>query len=568
MPRAGSRLHEEALVGEGRAVTTNGAPDLVLTRGHVYTMDAARSWAEAVAVRAGHITAVGSSEEIEALRGSETHVVDLNGRMLLPGFQDAHLHPASGGLMQVQCDLHGTSTRQQSLERIARYADAHPEHDWILGGGWGMDAFPGGTPSKSDLDAIVPDRPVLLTNRDGHGAWVNSKALELAGISRETADPRDGRIERGETGEPSGTLQEGAMGLVERLVPETSPEEWQQAIKLAQAYLHALGITAIQDAMVVPETLDAYRALADGGELTARVEGNLLWTRDKGDEQVADLVDLRSKGTAGRLRIRGAKIFQDGVMENFTAAVLEPYLDGKGGSTQRKGLGMHAPDELAHMVTLLDAEGFQVHIHTIGDRAVRESLDAFEAARLANGTRDSRHHLAHIQLIHPDDVPRFRALGVVANAQPLWATFSGYVEDLTLPFISEQTARTMYPFGSLHRAGATIAMGSDWTVSTANPLPQIQVAVNRADPDEGDSEPFLPDERLELPTALAAFTIGSAFVNRLERETGSIEAGKLADLALLDRDLFAGDTKELGRARVMLTLVEGEPVFNHDESGW
>jgi predicted amidohydrolase YtcJ len=568
MPRAGSRLHEEALVGEGRAVTTNGAPDLVLTRGHVYTMDAARSWAEAVAVRAGHITAVGSSEEIEALRGSETHVVDLNGRMLLPGFQDAHLHPASGGLMQVQCDLHGTSTRQQSLERIARYADAHPEHDWILGGGWGMDAFPGGTPSKSDLDAIVPDRPVLLTNRDGHGAWVNSKALELAGISRETADPRDGRIERGETGEPSGTLQEGAMGLVERLVPETSPEEWQQAIKLAQAYLHALGITAIQDAMVVPETLDAYRALADGGELTARVEGNLLWTRDKGDEQVADLVDLRSKGTAGRLRIRGAKIFQDGVMENFTAAVLESYLDGKGGSTERKGLGMHAPDELAHMVTLLDAEGFQVHIHTIGDRAVRESLDAFEAARLANGTRDSRHHLAHIQLIHPDDVPRFRELGVVANAQPLWATFSGYVEDLTLPFISEQTARTMYPFGSLHRAGATIAMGSDWTVSTANPLPQIQVAVNRADPDEGDSEPFLPDERLELPTALAAFTIGSAFVNRLERETGSIEAGKLADLALIDRDLFAGDTKELGRARVMLTLVEGEPVFNHDESGW
>ena len=568
MPRAGSRLHGEGFVGEGRIVTTNGAPDLVLTRGRVYTMDAARSWAEAVAVRAGRIIAVGSSTEIEALHRPETHVVDLHDRMLLPGFQDAHLHPTSGGLMQVRCDLHGTSTRQQSLERVARYADAHPEHVWILGGGWGMDAFPAGTPSKSDLDAIVPDRPVLLTNRDGHGAWVNSKALDLAGISRETGDPRDGRIERDETGEPSGTLQEGAMGLVERLVPETSSEEWQRAIKLAQAYLHTLGITAIQDAMVVPETLDAYRALADRGELTARVEGNLLWTRDKGDEQVADLVELRSKGTAGRLRIRGAKIFQDGVMENFTAALLEPYLDGKGGSTQGKGLGMHEPEELAHMVTLLDAEGFQVHIHTIGDRAVRESLDAFEAARLANGTRDSRHHLAHIQLIHPDDVPRFRKLGVVANAQPLWATLSGYVEDLTLPFISEQTARTMYPFGSLHRAGATIAMGSDWTVSTANPLPQIQVAVNRADPDEGDSEPFLPDERLELPTALAAFTIGSAFVNGLERETGSIEAGKLADLALLDRDLFRIDAKELGHDRAVLTLVEGEPVFNHDESGW
>ena len=549
-------------------MTANGASDLVLTRGRVYTMDAARSWAEAVAVRAGHIIAVGSSAEIEALRGPETHVVDLDGRMLLPGFQDAHLHPPSGGLTQVQCDLHGTTTREQSLERVERYAETHPEHEWILGGGWGMDAFPGGTPAKGDLDAIVPDRPVLLRNRDAHGAWVNSMALELAGISRETADPKDGRIERDEAGEPSGTLQEGAIGLVERLVPEISVEEWQQAIKLAQAYLHTLGITAIQDAAVVPETLDAYRALAHRGELTVRVEGNLLWTRDKGDEQVADLVDLRSKGTAGRLRIRGAKIFQDGVMENFTAAVLEPYLDGNGGSTGSRGLGMHEPDELAHMVILLDSKGFQVHIHTIGDRAVRESLDAFEAARRANGARDSRHHLAHIQLIHPDDVPRFRELGVVANAQPLWATLSGYVQDLTLPFISEETARTMYPFGSLHRAGATIAMGSDWTVSTANPLPQIQVAVNRADPDEGDSEPFLPDERLDLPTALAAFTIGSAFVNRLERETGSIEAGKLADLALLDRDLFAGDTKELGQARVVLTLVEGEPVFNDDESGW
>ena len=219
------------------------------------------------------------------------------------GFQ-MRIDPTSGGLRRSDANS-PTSTRQQSLERVARYADAHPEHVWILGGGWGMDAFPGGTPSKSDLDAIVPDRPVLLTNRDGHGAWVNSKALELAGISRETGDPRDGRIERDETGEPSGTLQEGAMGLVERLVPDTSPEEWHQAIKLAQAYLHTLGITAIQDAMVVPETLDAYRTLADRGELTARVEGNLLWTRDNGDEQVADLVDCGARD-GGRLN-RGAK---------------------------------------------------------------------------------------------------------------------------------------------------------------------------------------------------------------------------------------------------------------------
>ena len=210
-----------------------------------------------------------------------------------------------------------------------------------------------------------------------------------------------------------------------------------------------------------------------------RTEGNLRWTRERGDEQLDDLLARREQGTVGRLRIRGAKIFQDGVLENFTAAVLEPYLDGNGNATDNRGIGMHEPDELAHMVTLLDREGFQVHIHALADRAVRESLDAIEAATRANGRRDARHHLAHLQLVHPDDVPRFRALGVVANCQPLWACLSGYVEELTLPFLTEETAQTMYPFGSLHRAGATLAFGSDWTVSTANPLPQIEVAVTR-----------------------------------------------------------------------------------------
>ncbi|MGH3093175.1 MAG: amidohydrolase, partial [Gaiellaceae bacterium] len=381
--------------------------DLVLTGG---------SGVEALAVRGGRIAAVGTVGEIQALVGPRTRVLELGGKTVLPGFQDAHLHPPHGGLSKLQCDLHDCSSREECLAAIARYAAEHGEREWIVGDGWSMDSFAGGTPSREDLDAVVGDRPAFLTNRDGHGAWVSSRALALAGVDAQTADPPDGRIERDPTGGPQGTLHEGAMTLVERLLPATTAEEWEEGIRLAQAELHGLGITAWQDATVTAETLAAYRALAERGELTMRTEGNLLWDRSRGEEQVEELVELRAQGSLGRLRIRGAKIFQDGVAENFTAAMLEPYVD-----SANRGISMHEPEELARMVTLLDAEGFQVHVHTIGDRAVRESLDAVEAAQRANGRRDARHHLAHIQFVHPEDMPRFRKLGVVANAQPYWA---------------------------------------------------------------------------------------------------------------------------------------------------
>lgn len=542
--------------------------DLVLTGGAVHTVGQARRSAEAIAVSGGRIAAVGAAREIAELVGSRTRVLELDGRMVLPGFQDAHLHPPSGGFEMLRCDLYGLSDRQEYLAAIARYAAEHPDAVWIEGGGWSADAFGGGWPAKTDLDALVPGRAVYLTNRDGHTAWVSSRALELAGLSATTADPHDGRLERDAKGEPSGALHEGAMSLVERLLPDVAQDEWEEAIRLAQAHLHALGITACQDATVEPETLTAYRRLAEREELTMRVEGNLRWTRERGEEQLADLLERRAQGSVGRLRVRGAKIFQDGVMENFTAGLLEPYLDGSGRRTENLGLSMHEPDELARIVTLLDAEGFQVHIHAIGDRAVRESLDAFEVAQRANGRRDSRHHLAHIQVVHPDDIRRFRRLGVVANAQPYWAVHGGYIDELTLPFITEETAQTMYPFGSLVRAGAPLAFGSDWRVSTANPLHEIEVAVNRVLPEERGAEPFLPDERLDLPTALAAFTIGSAYVNHLDRETGSLEPGKLADLVVLGRDLLDPGAGPIGDARVVLTLVEGEAVYADPESGW
>jgi predicted amidohydrolase YtcJ len=542
--------------------------DLVFTGGSVRTMGADRPLAEAVAVRGGRVAAAGSAKEIGGLAGPGTRVLELEGRTVIPGFQDAHLHPPDGGLTKLGCDLHGTASREECLQVVADYAARHPELEWIVGDGWSLDSFPGGTPSRADLDAVVRDRPVFLVNRDGHGAWVNSRALELAGVGASTADPSDGRIERNASGEPFGTLHEGAIGLVERLVPEPTPEAWEEGIRLAQAELHGLGITAWQDATVHPETLAAYRALAERGDLTMRTEGNLLWDRSQGEEQVEELVALRANGSVGRLRIRGAKIFQDGVAENTTAAMLAPYLDGDGRPTENRGISMHESAELASMVTLLDARGFQVHVHAIGDLAVRESLDAVEAAERANGRRDARHHLAHLQFVHPDDMPRFRSLGVIANIQPYWACVDGYVTDLTIPFVGPGPSAYMYPFGSLRRAGAALAIGSDWTVSTANPLPQIEVAVNRVSPEDRGAEPLLPGEALDLETALAAFTTGSAYVNFLEQETGSLEPGKLADLVVLDRDLFDPGAGPIGDARVLLTLVEGEAVYADPALGW
>ncbi|HZB85564.1 MAG TPA: amidohydrolase [Gaiellaceae bacterium] len=528
--------------------------DLVLTGG---------SGVEALAVREGRIAAVGTTGEIHTLVDPRTRVLELGGKTVLPGFQDAHLHPPHGGLSKLQCDLHDCLTREECLAAIARFTAEHGEDEWIVGDGWSMDSFAGGTPSREDLDAVVGGRPAFLTNRDGHGAWVNSRALALASVDAQTADPPDGRIERDPTGAPQGTLHEGAMKLVERLLPATTAQEWEEGIRLAQAEIHGLGITAWQDATVTAETLAAYRALAERGELTMRTEGNLLWDRGRGEEQVDELVELRGRRSLGRLRIRGAKIFQDGVAENFTAAMLEPYLGERGA-----GLSMHEPEELARMVTLLDGHGFQVHVHTIGDRAVRESLDAVEAAQAANGRRDARHHLAHIQFVHPDDVPRFRQLGVVANAQPYWACREAYVTELTEPFVGAERVAYMYPFGSLHRAGARLAFGSDWTVSTPDPLQQLEVAVNRIRPDDRGAEPLHKEEALELETALAAFTSGSAYVNFLEKETGTLEPGKLADLVVLDRALFEIPGAHVADARVLLTLVEGEAVYADPELSW
>ena len=430
-----------------------------------------------------------------------------------------------------------------------------------------MESFPGGMPDRSLLDALVPDRPVFLPNRDHHGAWVNSKALEIAGLDARTPDPVDGRIERDAGGAPTGMLQEGAMELVAAHVPATTEAELLVGLLRAQTLLHSLGITAWQDAAVsgsgpLGDVAGAYRAAQAGDALTARVVAALWWERDQGLEQVDRLRATREELTGGRLRATSVKIMQDGVAENHTAAMLSPYLRrgcGCGSAGTHAGLSFVDPAALRDYVTALDRDGFQVHFHALGDRAVREALDAVEAARTTNGFNDLRHHLAHLQVVHPDDIPRFRALGATANMQPLWAAHEPQMDDLTIPFLGPERSSWQYPFGDLLRAGATLAGGSDWPVSSADPIQGMHVAVNRVAPD-GEAAAFYPEQRIDLASALAAYTSGTAYVNHLD-DTGTITVGNLADLVVLDRDPFAGPASEICRTRVEQTFVGGDRVY-------
>ncbi|MFJ7274404.1 amidohydrolase [Kitasatospora sp. NPDC098663] len=541
--------------------------DLVFTHGPVHTGDAARTRASCLAVTGERITAVGH-DEVRELIGPGTEVVDLTGKLLLPGFQDAHVHAVFGGAELAACDLTGTVGVADYLERIRAYADANPDQAWITGSGWSMESFEGGLPTRQLLDSVVPDRPVYLTNRDHHGAWANTRALELAGLTRDTPDPADGRIEREGDGTPSGTLQEGATGLVARLVPPSTAADRLDGLLRAQRLLHSLGITGWQDALLgafngQPDPSDAYLAAARSGALTARVTGALWWDRDRGADQIPELVERRTELSHGRFRAGSVKIMQDGIAENFTAAMTSPYLDGCGCATANSGLSFVDPVALRGYVTELDALGFQVHFHALGDRAVREALDAVEAARAANGRRDTRHHLAHLQVVHPDDLPRFARLGAIANIQPLWAAHEPQMDELTIPFLGPERAAWQYPFGALQRAGATLAAGSDWPVSSPDPLAGLHVAVNRREPGAADARVFLPEQRLDLASALAAYTAGTAHVNGHD-DAGTLTAGHLADLVVLDRDLFTAPAEEIADARVLRTYVGGRLVHAAD----
>ncbi|QIK64835.1 amidohydrolase [Leucobacter viscericola] len=509
-------------------------------------------------------------DEVAALATTAHERVDLGGRLVVPGFQDAHVHPVIAGIELLSCDLSACSTAEDTLEAIAQYAKAHPELDWILGAGWSMDAFPGGTPTRQALDAVVADRPVFLENRDHHSGWANSRALELAGLNADTPDPFDGRIEREPDGAPSGTLHDGAMSFLHQTRPRATPEQAYAGLLAAQDHLIAQGITAWQDAAVgefmgSPDTVPVYRRAIEEGTLKVRVRGAQWWDREAGRDQLAPILSRRDEAAAAfdpqKFSLESVKVMVDGVAESFTAAMHDCYLDHSGHATQNRGISFFDPEEMAEFVTDLDAAGMQVHFHALGDRAVTEALNAVERALATNGQRGNRHHLAHLQVVRPEDVERFAPLAATANMQALWACHEDQLDELTLPFLADDAEQHHYPFGDLATTGAHLAAGSDWPVSSPDPVQAIHVAVNRVS-SAGNRPPLGdPRQRLTVAQALNAYTQGTARVNHLDEVTGKIAPGFFADLAILDRNLFELAPEHIHEARVDETWIAGERVY-------
>jgi predicted amidohydrolase YtcJ len=545
--------------------------ELVLIGGKVRTPAHPSGFAQALAVRDGLIQAVGTDADIRPLAGPGTRVIDLRGQLVLPAFGDAHVHAVTGGLESLRCNLLGLRTRPDTLAAVAAYCSGLPAGAWVLGGSWAMEAFPGGLPTAADLDAVTGGRPAFLPNYAHHSAWVNTAALKLAGIDAGTPDPPDGRIERDRDGRPAGTLHDGAMRLVQ--VPAPGAADLRAGLLAAQAHLHSLGITRFQDACVgaaaelgMPDAFETYRQAAADGLLTSHVTGALWWDRRRGLGQVDDLLARRERA-GGRFRATTVKLMLDGVCETFTAAMSAPYLDGHGHPAGRRGGLFIEPDLLDAAARRLAGEGFQLHFHAIGDRAVSTALNTL-ASLPAAGRRAARHHLAHLQFIAPRDLGRFRALDAVANFQPLWACAEPLMEQMTLPFVGPERATWQYQIGSLARMGTTIAFGSDWPISSADPLQEIHVAVNRVLSghlgQRGEPEcesPFLPGQAVSLDDALAAFTSGVDWVNHEENLVGTLRPGLRADLIVLDQDLFAVPPSAIGDTSVVMTVSSGQAVF-------
>ncbi|MCS7018772.1 MAG: amidohydrolase [Cytophagales bacterium] len=523
--------------------------DWILYNGLCYLPDS--TFAEAIAINEGKIVAIGKGSELTA-RYSASQVLDLQGKLVLPGLHDAHVHPISGAKQAMQCQLSGLNTAAEIRRAIADYVEQHPNEKWILGRGWELHVFPpDGNPSRTFLDSLIPDRPAYFTSWDGHSAWVNSKALQIAGITSATPNPPQGRIEKDSRGQPSGTLREKAMDLVSRLIPADTHEQRVGWLKAAIQKMNQLGITSFIDASAPVAYLKAYETLHQQGALTARVITSLSVGLN-GMPPVAVLDSQRKLYTKDEwIRAGAVKIFTDGVPEAHTAALLAPYEDRPNDT----GILNYQPNQLRRYCQQLDSAGFQIHFHALGDKAVRVSLDALEGSNPA-----LRHHIAHLQVIDSTDRIRFARQAVIANFQPFWAKGDLLNLNLISRILGPRRARSQYPMASIWRTGAKLAAGSDWPVSTVNPFEAIQVAVTRMQINIPDDRPWIPEERLTLHQILYAYTQGGAYLMQQEHFTGSIAIGKAADLIVLDQNIFNIPPANIHRTRVLLTLVNGKAV--------
>jgi hypothetical protein len=526
--------------------------EIVFVNARVWTGDDARPRAEALAVSGERLVAVGDTVEILKRRGPKTEVVDLGGGFVVPGFHDAHLH----FLVLPQAELEDGLSLEELQRRVLDFARAHPRHAWVLGRGWGYTSFPGRVPHRRHLDAVLADRPVWLVQRDGHMALANSKALALAGVTRDTPDPPNGVIERGPDGEPTGELKEAAMDLVARLVPPATPEEHYAALLPLLERAASYGLTSVQNASLADESLAAFERAQREGRLTLRASFAPAFEADTVEATLRRALELRRRfPRGGRLVVDSVKGMLDGTVDARTAALLEPYV---GGGT---GLPFWEPASLDRAVAAFDREGFQVRLHAVGDRAVRMALDAFERAARRNGPRDRRHRVEHAELPHPDDLPRFKALGVVASTQALFANPDSTTLDNYAVLLGPERSARANAFKRFDDAGAVQAFGSDWPVFSMEVLRGIYCAAARRTPEGTPPDGWYPGNRISVEAALRHFTRDAAWAAFDEGESGVLRAGLRADFAVLSDDITEPPVERVLRAHVLRTVLGGRETY-------
>lgn len=555
-------LSTVALAFSAPAAAQSGA-DLIITNARVYTVEKAQPWAQAVAVKDGKIVAVGSIAEIAKRRTANTRVVDAGGRLVLPAFGDAHAHPLFGGLSRSRCALHDGKSVKDYQAIIAKCVAAAPGNGTIYGIGWEDSLFPpNGVPRKELLDAVSSTRPLIFESVGGHTFWVNSKALEMGGITKSTPNPKNGTIDRDPaTGEAIGGLQETAMDLVQKLIPPPSATEIQNSVIYVAHHFNSLGITSWNDAGVTfddqggSEMIDAYKAVKDAGKLTSHVTVSLKWKNERGMDQLPSLLNAAERGNALGIPTHTVKFYVDGVIPQKTAYMIAPYEH-----THEHGTAQITPDVLKQAVTAVDGKGMHAYLHAIGDGAVRLSLDAIQVARGKNGVKNTHHMITHLNVVDPADQPRFGKLKTFAQFQPTWSSWYPYME-LTEQQIGAKRMQSIYPAGSILRAGGKLAYGADWPVATANPLEGLEVAMTRRTAGDANAKPLLPTEGVTLAQAIESHTINVAYVNGFDKITGSIKPGKSADLIILDHDLFKIPAQQISKTKVLVTYFQGKPVF-------
>lgn len=551
--------------------------DKVFINGTVYTSGKNSHFEKAVAIRDGKFIFVGDNNEIRSWIDRDTEVIDMNGKLILPSFFEAHGHAQAMAQLMFSVNLTETESFNEYIELVSGFINEHSEYQCITGNGWTNTVFPPWGPGKEDLDAISTEIPIALWSVDHHSLWVNSKALHIAGITKDTPDPKGGRIEKNQQGEPSGTLREGAAELVMKAIPDFTVEQYKAAIIEYQGIANRLGFTGSFDAVLNAgsNAVTAYKELASGGDLTLYFRGAYSYDVGKGLEQIQTFRDAREKDNTSELfRINTVKIFEDGVIEGATAYLVEPYAEGANKPKGYRGEPIWQKEVLKQTFAEIEKNDFQIHVHSVGDAATKETLDAFEFAKQKNKKNDQRHAITHLQIVDFGDIPRFKQLGIIAVANPYWFMKDDYYYNLQIPYLGADRAEKEYPLKSFIKEGVVVASASDFPVTfEPNPLSGIEIGVTRitpefllpiiySDPDNLKSkEPLWPDEKANVQDMVDSFTYHAAFAHFLEKQTGSIEVGKSADMIVLDKNIFDVRETEISSAKVLLTLFKGKEVY-------